>query len=84
MFFNSHLQKGREMGHSVRDLLTTACAGTGWFLRLGEEPERAHVGYPGGRGALRTVHHALDIFKRALHRGRARRKLKKKRENSFD
>ena len=31
MFFNSHLQKGREMGHSVRDLLTTACAGTGWF-----------------------------------------------------
>ena len=31
MFFNSHLQKGREMGDSVRDMLTSACAGTGWF-----------------------------------------------------
>ena len=31
MFFNSHLHKGRELGHSIRALLTSACVGTGWF-----------------------------------------------------
>ena len=31
MFFNSHINKGREIGNSVRELLTSACAGTGWF-----------------------------------------------------
>ena len=31
MFFNSHIHKGREIGNSVRALLSSACLGTGWF-----------------------------------------------------
>ena len=31
MFFNNHLKKGEQIGHTLRQLLTTASTGTGFF-----------------------------------------------------